>query len=161
MFMSSLVKTAAMAVRIRARQDDDLPQLLVIWRSAVEVSHGFLTTDDVDWYEQLVSDYLPRMNDLRVAVQDDGRPVGFIAQEAGEIYMLFVAPHAQGTGVGSALLEHVSETEPTLRLDVNEQNPTALAFYLSRRFEQVGRSELDGQGRHYPLLHLARRHLTS
>ena len=113
---------------------------LVIWRAAVEASHGFLTPDDIDWYEELVSGYLPRMSDLRVAVQDDGRPVGFIAQESGEIHMLFVAPHAQGTGVGSALLEHVSQTEPTLRLDVNEQNPTALAFYLAR-----GLSKSDGR----------------
>jgi putative acetyltransferase len=144
-----------MAVRIRARQEDDLPQLLVIWRSAVEASHGFLTPEDVDWYEKLVAQYLPRMSDLRVAVQHDGLPVGFIAQEAGEIHMLFVAPDAQGTGVGSALLEQVSETEPCLRLDVNEQNLTALRFYLSRGFEQVGRSDLDGQGRPFPLLHLA------
>lgn len=145
-----------MAVRIRARQDDDIPQLLVVWRSAVEASHAFLTPDDVDWYAHVVSNYLPRMSDVRVAVQDDGRPVGFIAQEKGEIHMLFVGAQSQGTGVGSALLAHISETEPTLRLDVNEQNPTALAFYLSRGFEQVGRSELDGQGRPFPLLHLAR-----
>jgi putative acetyltransferase len=154
--MSSVVETAAMAVRIRARTDDDISELLLIWRSAVEASHAFLTTDDIDWYEELVSGYLPKMGDLRVAVDDDGRPVGFIAQEAGEIHMLFVAAQAQGMGVGSALLEHVSQTEPTLRLDVNEQNPIALAFYLGRGFEQVGRSELDGQGRPFPLLHLAR-----
>lgn len=150
-----------MAVRIRARQDDDIAELLVIWRAAVEASHRFLTPDDIDWYEGLVSDYLPKVSDLRVAVHDDGRPVGFLAQEAGEIQMLFVAPRAQGTGVGSALLEHISETEPQLRLQVNEQNPTALAFYLARGFQQVGRSELDDQGRPFPLLHLARRRPTS
>jgi putative acetyltransferase len=158
---SSEVYTAAMVVRVRAQQDDDLPELMVIWRAAVEASHSFLSPDDIDWYQELVSGYLPRMSDLSVAVDDDGRPVGFIAQEAGEIYMLFVAPRSQGMGVGSALLEHVSETEPTLRLDVNEQNRTALAFYLARRFEQVGRSEQDGQGRPFPLLHLARRPPTS
>ncbi len=150
-----------MAVRIRAQQVEDLPQLILIWRAAVEASHRFLTPDDIAWYEELVSGYLPRMSDLRVAVHDDGRPVGFIAQEAGEIHMLFVAPQAQGTGVGTALLEHVSATESTLRLDVNEQNPTAVAFYLARGFEQVGRSELDRQGRSFPLLHLVRRQPTS
>jgi putative acetyltransferase len=159
--LSSVVDTAGMAVNIRAQQDDDLPQLLVIWRSAVEAGHRFLTSEDIDWYGELVADYLPKMSDLRVAVRDDGRPVGFIAQEAGQIHMLFVAPHSQGTGVGSALLAHVSETEPILRLDVNEQNPTALAFYLARGFELVGRSEMDGQGRPFPLLSLARRQATS
>ena len=44
-----------------------------------------------------------------------------------------------------------------LRVDVNEQNPEALGFYLANGFEVTGRSPLDGQGRPFPLLHLAER----
>ena len=57
---------------------------------------------------------------------------------------------------GAALLEHVAQDQPELRLDVNEQNPAAVAFYTAKGFTQVGRSEVDGQGRPFPLLHLAR-----
>lgn len=96
------------------------------------------------------------MQDLRVAVDADDMPLGFITHEAGEIHMLFVSPDAQGQGVGTALLEHVAQDQPELRLDVNEQNPSALAFYTGKGFRQVGRSELDGQGRPFPLLHLTR-----
>ena len=145
-----------MAVQIRGVQDEDLTSLLTIWRAAVQASHGFLTPEDVDWYEQLVAGYLPRMADLRVAVDADDTPLGFIAHDAGKIHMLFVSPDAQGRGVGTALLEHVARDQPELRLDVNEQNPAALAFYTAKGFTQVGRSEVDGQGRRFPLLHLAR-----
>jgi putative acetyltransferase len=66
--------------------------------------------------------------------------------------MLFVSPQTQGRGVGTALLEHVAQDHLELRLDVNEQNPTALGFYTAKGFRQVGRSEVDGQGRPFPLL---------
>src|SRR6478609_5419122 len=145
-----------MAVRIRGVRDEDLTSLLSIWRAAVEASHGFLTSEDVDRYEKLVAGYLSQMGDLRVAVDADDAALGFIAQHAGEIHMLFVSPDAQGRGVGTALLEHVAQDQPELRLDVNEQNPAAVAFYNANGFTQVGRSEVDGQGRPFPLLHLAR-----
>jgi len=43
-----------------------------------------------------------------------------------------------------------------LRVDVNEQNAGASAFYESMGFQVAGRSPLDRQGRPYPLLHLVR-----
>jgi putative acetyltransferase len=39
-------------------------------------------------------------------------------------------------------------------VDVNEQNPQGVAFYRYMGFEPVGRSELDGQGNPFPLLHM-------
>ena len=47
-------------------------------------------------------------------------------------------------------MEHLNADE----LDVNEQNPQALGFYLHEGFEVVGRSQTDGLGQPYPLLHL-------
>ncbi len=52
-----------------------------------------------------------------------GAVLGFLAQDAGEIHMLFVAPEARGRGVGTLLLEDVNSEFGVLRLDVNEQNP--------------------------------------
>jgi len=98
------------------------------------------------------------MTDLRVAVDQTGAVLGFLAPDAGEIHMLFVAPEAQGRGVGTTLLEEVTSRFGVLHLDVNEQNPTARAFYGARGFVRVGRSDTDGQGRPFPLLHLRRAH---
>jgi putative acetyltransferase len=41
-------------------------------------------------------------------------------------------------------------------VDVNEQNPEARGFYERLGFTVVARSELDGTGRPFPLLHLRR-----
>ena len=40
-------------------------------------------------------------------------------------------------------------------VDVNEQNPGALAFYKKHGFEIASRDEYDDAGRPFPILHLA------
>src|SRR6478609_7230667 len=130
-----------MTVQLRPARTDDHEALLRVWRAAVEATHDFLTPADIDWYERAVAEYLPRMSDLRVA-EEEGTPVGFIAQDDGEIQMLFVDPARHGAGIGSALLAAVAAEHPVLRVDVNEANPSGRAFYAARGFEQVGRSEL-------------------
>ncbi|GAB3766061.1 GNAT family protein [Microlunatus parietis] len=67
----------------------------------VEATHLFLTPADIDGFADLVAGYLPRMNDLRVAVDAADRPLGFSAQDGGEIHMLFVDPAAHGQGIGT------------------------------------------------------------
>ena len=75
---------------------------------------------------------------------------------------LFVDPDHHGTGVGRALVDHALTRDPapdpthnpTLSVDVNEQNAMARRFYERAGFVATGRSDRDGQGRHYPLIHL-------
>lgn len=143
--------------RVRRAQPADYPQLLRIWRDAVEQTHHFLTPADVDWYEGYVRDQLPQLPDLRVAVDADDGVRGFIAQSGGDIDMLFVDPAAHGQGVGTALLETVGAEFSLLRVDVNQDNASGRRFYQARGFEQIGRSATDDQGRPFPLLHLQRR----
>lgn len=61
---------------------------------------------------------------------------------------------ARGTGVGRALAAFAVERHPTMTTDVNEQNGQAIGFYQRLGFKPNGRSETDGQGRPYPLIHL-------
>ncbi|WP_233613110.1 GNAT family N-acetyltransferase [Leucobacter edaphi] len=56
--------------------------------------------------------------------------------------------------IGTALLDEVIARHGVTKVDVNEQNTGALGFYLRQGFVQVGKSELDGDGRPHPLLHL-------
>ncbi|MDR2320956.1 MAG: GNAT family N-acetyltransferase [Microbacterium sp.] len=138
-----------------ARGAEDYPRLVEIWRSAVRATHDFLADEDFARIEgDLASVYLPAVT-LEVA-ERDGRPVGFAGVAEGSLEMLFVADEARGSGVGTLLLQHVIENLAVTRVDVNEQNTGAHGFYLSRGFTPTGRSELDGDGRPYPILHLAR-----
>jgi putative acetyltransferase len=137
-----------------SRGPAEFPRLLAVWRSAVEATHDFLTSEDVEYYAARVPAYLPGV-ELTVAVVD-GQAVGFSGTGDGELHMLFVHNDFRGHGVGTALLSEVLARYPALVLDVNEQNPQAAGFYARQGFVVAGRSETDGEGRPFPLLHLKR-----
>jgi putative acetyltransferase len=52
------------------------------------------------------------------------------------------------------LIRHAVDELHATELHVNEQNDQALGFYLRMGFEVIGRSDLDGMGKPYPLLHM-------
>ncbi len=135
------------------RGPEEYAALVGIWRSAVRATHDFLDESDFTRIEShLASDYFPAVT-LTVA-EMNGEPVGFAGVLDGNLEMLFVSDAVRGQGVGSALLADVVENQAVTRVDVNEQNEAAHAFYLRRGFAPVGRSELDGDGRPYPTVHM-------
>ena len=135
------------------RGQAEYPVLVEIWRSAVRATHDFLDESDFLRIEsRLASDYFPAVN-LTVA-EKDGKPVGFAGVHDGSLEMLFVSDSVRGQGIGAALLAEVVDKQAVSKVDVNEQNHGAHGFYLSRGFVQVGRSELDGDGRPYPIIHM-------
>jgi len=92
-----------------------------------------------------------------VAADEDDEPVAFLGANGREIESLFVDPSVHGRGVGRLLVEQFASLgEGELRVDVNEQNAGACAFYERLGFRVRGRSPNDGDGRPYPLLHLVR-----
>ncbi len=130
------------------------PVLARIWRGAVTATHDFLSAEDIDFYEsRLLAEYFA-MVELTVATVD-ATAVGFSGIAEGKLEMLFVDQQRRGTGVGAALLRHAIAAHPGLLVDVNEQNPQALAFYRRFGFVTVGRHDTDGDGRPFPILNLA------
>lgn len=91
---------------------------------------------------------------LDLAIDANGRPVGFMLLDGGHMEALFIDPGHRGRGVGRRLVEDALRRHPSLSTDVNEQNLQAVGFYRRMGFEPIGRSERDGQGRPYPLIHL-------
>ncbi|AVS69522.1 GNAT family N-acetyltransferase [Paracidovorax avenae] len=141
-----------MTISIRPATVSDLDAIAEVWEASVRASHHFLPVSEIEALRPVLREqYLPAV-DLQVAVGADGGIAGFIGTAAGKIEMLFIAPAARGSGIGSALMARTDAPE----VDVNEQNTQALDFYRRRGFQVVGRSPLDGQGRPYPLLHLRR-----
>lgn len=122
----------------------------------MDATHDFVADADRDAIQdRLASEYLPAVR-LTVA-ERDGVVVGFAGTNEGALEMLFVDTGARGSGVGSALLRQVIAEDGVTRVDVNEQNAAAAAFYARRGFVVTGRSEQDEAGRPYPLLHLSLR----
>ncbi|WP_155550015.1 GNAT family N-acetyltransferase, partial [Cronobacter sakazakii] len=88
---------------------------------------------------------------------ENGKCAGFVGVLDEKIEMLFVEPQVFGRGIGKALLTFACEQQGARFVDVNEQNPSAIAFYEHMGFVHTGRSPLDGEGQPYPLLHMQRR----
>lgn len=131
----------------------DRQRLVDVWEGAVRATHHFLSEDDIQFFSPLVRDaYLDsvRLACLRGA---DGQIAGFIGTVEDKVEMLFVDPAQHGRGIGRALMDHALALGAQ-SVDVNEQNPQAVGFYLRLGFVQQGRSEVDGAGKPFPILHL-------
>ncbi|WP_460416463.1 acetyltransferase [Pseudomonas sp. microsymbiont 2] len=139
----------------------DYPELVRIWEASVRATHDFLP----EGYLLLLRDHVLRKYldaVMLVCCMDRKRRIlGFAGVANGRVDLLFVDPECRGQGVGQRLLRHAVAELNAERLDVNEQNPQALGFYLHEGFEVVGRSETDGLGQPYPLLHMKLAHPTS
>lgn len=136
---------------------NDHTRLTEIWEAAVRASHHFLSEADIQLFRPLVqTGYLPAAPWLAVARDAQGQALGFVGVEGDKVEMLFVDPGCHGQGIGRALLQHAIAECGARRVDVNEQNPAAVAFYARMGFAVEGRSERDGLGKPFPLLHLRR-----
>lgn len=140
---------------IRQATNADHPHLLNIWLRSVRVTHHFLKESDIEeLLPQLRDIYLPAV-ELWVAVDAEDCPLGFVGLNENHVEMLFIEPGLRGKGIGRTLLDHARRSRSQMSVDVNEQNPDAVGFYLHYGFIQTGRSPLDGEGRSFPLLHLS------
>jgi ribosomal protein S18 acetylase RimI-like enzyme len=83
-------------------------------------------------------------------VADDGERIAGMAFAAVDkdgktvmLHQLYVLPAYQGHGIGGALLDEVLGDFPdaeAVRLEVEEQNSRAIAFYRTYGFEECGRT---------------------
>ena len=132
----------------------DYPELTQVWEDSVRATHDFLP----DAYIVLLREHVLRhyLDAVMLICSKDSqqRIQGFAGVSNRQVDMLFVAPACRGMGIGKRLLRYAIDELNAERLDVNEQNPQALGFYLHEGFEVVGRSQTDGLGQPYPLLHL-------
>lgn len=129
--------------------------LLDIWESSVRATHHFLKEENILFFKQTIHEHKYfEMVELACVRDTQGNILGFLGTDDDSLEMLFVHADAIGKGVGKALLNHAIEAIKVTRVDVNEQNEQAVGFYLHHGFKTVSRSELDGTGKPFPILHL-------
>lgn len=132
---------------------EDFPRVVEVWEASVRATHHFVAESDIEIFRPLVLAELPNIT-LACIRDTEDRVVGFTAVAEGKVEMLFIHPAWRGQAVGRRLLSYAIDSLNATELDVNEQNDQALGFYLRMGFEVIGRSELDGMGKPYPLLHM-------
>jgi len=139
--------------KIRRSRPDETRRIIEIWRNAVDATHEFLTPEDRQTLDDVVSHFFPKVS-FWLAVDGNDDPLAFMLIENGHMEALFVDPAHRGSGIGAALVRHGLAMHPQMTTDVNEQNGQAVGFYERMGFLQTGRSAFDGQGKPYPLIHL-------
>ncbi|RMQ40049.1 putative acetyltransferase [Pseudomonas cichorii] len=135
--------------------NNDFLQLANLWERSVRATHDFLPDSYICMLKDLLlTQYLGSVTlfctrDARLNI------TGFAGISRFKLEMLFVEPEYRGQGLGRQLLEHAISHFHICELDVNEQNPQALGFYLKHGFKVIHRSENDGLGQPYPILRMS------
>ena len=142
---------------IRERPAMLVQQLLQVWEKSVRATHLFLSDEEVKAIKYYVPQALSAVAHLLIAENKAGMPVAFMGVEDGVLEMLFILPEERGKGLGKQLIHLGIENYGVERLAVNEQNPQAKGFYEHMGFRVYKRTETDGQGNPYPLLHMSRK----
>lgn len=140
--------------RIETREAAFLEQLLFVWERSVRATHHFLKEADIVRLRPLVLEGLKQIAELWCIMNDKGAPVAFLGADGEKVEMLFVDEQHRGRGYGRALLQMAVNGLGCKALDVNEDNPQAVAFYAHMGFTVTGRSPVDEQGAPFPLLHM-------
>ena len=138
------------------RTPDLINRLLEVWEKSVRVTHLFLSDDEIKSIKEYVPQALNGIAHLMIAEDESGRAVAFMGIEDGSLEMLFIAPEERGKGLGKRLIQYGIENYAVERLAVNEQNPQARGFYEHMGFQVYKRTDLDEQGKPYPLLYMRR-----
>ena len=119
-------------------------------------THTFLSEADIAYFRPLILQQYLAAVDLACVRDEAFLILGFLGTYERRIEMLFVRPDVLGQGIGRRLVEYAITAQGVSEVDVNEQNPAALAFYRRLGFVEIGRSETDSQGKPFPLRHLRR-----
>lgn len=137
---------------IRKIEVTDYPRLVEIWESAVLSTHDFLKAEDFLYYKENLPTYFQYVNLL--GFEQEGVLIGFMGIAEGNLEMLFIDSQYRGRGIGKKLITYGIENLRVTKVDVNEQNPQAVGFYEHMGFRIDKRSDRDGEGKAYPILHM-------
>lgn len=117
--------------------ETDLEEMVRIWYDASVVAHPFVSASFWASHKSAMKEkYLPLAENY--VFEQEGEVVGFISLAGERVCALFVAPKAQGKGIGKALLEHAKTLRDRVSLRVYRDNKKAIHFYESRGLKATG-----------------------
>ena len=128
------------------------PRLMEIWESAVLSTHDFLKEEDFLYYKERLPVYFQYVN--LFGFEQEGILIGFMGIAEGNLEMLFIDNKYRGAGIGKKLITYATDNLQVTKVDVNEQNVQAVGFYEYMGFNIYKRSNLDGEGKEYLILHM-------
>lgn len=143
-----------MDITLSSTSQERFPELIDVWESSVRTTHHFLEEEHIAFFKPLlITEYLKSVEVWHVQ-NSDNRIMGFLGLSEGMIEMLFIHPDFFGQGLGKKLAHFAIHEKRATRVDVNEQNEQAIGFYQHLGFKTIRRSEKDGLGLPFPILHM-------
>ncbi|MGY5004218.1 GNAT family N-acetyltransferase [Streptomyces griseus] len=128
--------TGRMVIRRYAHTDENA--LMDIWSRAGRTAHPFIPGEgEGERAREMREVHLVHAENW--VAESNGRVVALLGLLDAEIGGLFVAPEAQGTGVGRRLVEHAAALHGSLTLEVYEKNTRARGFYARMGFVEESR----------------------
>lgn len=122
---------------IRNCRETDLEEMVRIWYDASVIAHPFVPASFWASHKSAMKEkYLPLAENY--VFEQEGKVKGFISLAGERVCALFVAPEAQGRGIGKALLEYAKALKGRLSLKVYRDNKKAILFYEKSGLEAAG-----------------------
>lgn len=148
-----------MFARTASERDLEAVRALLVetWHATYDAIYGAAKVTEItdDWHSVTALKARLGKPNSEFVVADDGRTIGGMAFASNSdegrtlnLHQLYIAPSRQGGGIGSMLLAEIIDSFPEarrIRLEVEEANGAAVAFYEARGFRCVGRTENCGQ----------------
>ncbi|MBX3529764.1 MAG: GNAT family N-acetyltransferase [Rhizobiaceae bacterium] len=131
--------------------------LVETWHATYDDIYGVAKVTEItdDWHS--IASLRARLEKPRseFVLADDGKTIAGMAfatnVDDGKtvmLHQLYVRPAMQGRGVGGLLLDEIENAFPEadkVRLEVEEKNAKAVAFYIGQGFSEIGRTENCGK----------------
>lgn len=130
----------------------DYVEIVQVWEASVRASHHFLTEENIQYFKPLILAHYLDAVELCCIRDVNAGILGFAGTADGKLEMLFIHTDHFRRSLGKKLMLHVMDQNHVTAVDVNEENPDAVQFYLGMGFEIYERTELDGLGFPFPVL---------
>lgn len=127
----------------------DYEAIAELWEASVRATHHFLKPEEIGFYKPYLLKYALPACRLYGIKTNEGKLCAFIGLSDDKIEMLFVNPKFFKNGCGRRLVDFAEREKNIKKVDVNEENPQALALLSSYGFQHC-RPQRTGRQRQAP-----------
>lgn len=139
----------------RTAHEADFDALTDLWERSARSSHTFMDDEEFAHQRPRVRDLLLPSMDVWVA-ERAGTALGFVGAREDVVELLYIAPEAQGQGLGPALLSYVDGGSGPHSVEVYADNTVGVAFYRGQGFVEQRRYAVAVAGGSFEVMRLTR-----
>ncbi len=129
-------------------------ELLSVWDDSVLGSYDYILEEEITLFKRFIVEQVFPSVSLHCVKDRNGSISAFIGSKNNKVEMLFVKNALIGNGLGKKLLQYAVLELSCNKVDVNEENKQAIAFYKRMVFLTESRSLKTGKASTFNVLHM-------